>query len=76
MVSHNLKMVFDEQSTEQYKYAKSFFTNDSFHPCVGYDDETLTIYFEDECGEPDLLEIQIECELCSTMLIDYEFIIC
>lgn len=76
MVSHNLKMVFDEQSTEQYKYAKSFFTNDSFYPCVGYDDETLTIYFEDDYNKPDFLEYQIECELSSTMLSGYEFIIC
>ena len=69
-------MVFDEQSTEQYEYAKSFFTYDSFYPLDGYDDDTLTIYFEDECGEPELLEIQLECELNSTMLISYEFIIC
>ena len=59
MVSHNLKMVFDEQSTEQYEYAKSFFTNDSFYPLDGYNDETLTILFEDERGKPKLLEMEL-----------------
>ena len=76
MVSHNLKMVFDEQSIAEYEYAKVFYTYDSFYPCVGYDDETLTIFFEDECGEPELLQIQLECELNDTVVMCYEFIIC
>lgn len=74
MVSHNLILGFNTES--MYEQAKIFYANDSYYTCKGYNDTTLSILFEDEDNEPDLLQIQIECELNETLLADYYFMIC
>lgn len=74
MVSHNLKLVFSCET--MYEHAKVFYTYDSYYLYKDFNDESLTILFEDEDNEPELLKIQLECELCSLMISDYCFIIC